>query len=250
MEKEEYGVMYNIEDFYWWYVGLRDLVYSTIEKYNKKNNILRILDAGCGTGKILEGISRHKFYGIDFSEEAINYCKLRKLNNLLRASISEIPFRNSSFNFVISLDVLYHAGISNDQQTLSELYRVMDNDGILLLNLPAYNFLQSRHDKAIHTKRRYVLKDLKDKVERAGFVVEKITYRNIILFPIAVMKRIMEKIIPTESTSSDLKPMPELINRLFTFLLLIENKFINLGVFLPFGLSVFCIARKKENFGH
>lgn len=248
MKKEEYKVMFNIEDDYWWYVGLRNLVLSSINKFNHKKENLKILDAGCGTGKILESYKVHRVYGIDFSEEAIKFCKLRNLNYLLRGSICDVPFKDNSFDIVFSLDVLYHINVKDDLKTLEELYRVIDKNGILLLNLPAYNFLRSRHDEAIHTKRRYTIKDLKEKVEKAGFRIERITYRNTILFPLAVIKRIIKKIFltNTEKVESDLKPLPGLFNKLFTGFLFLENILLVSGLNFPFGLSLYCIARKKE----
>lgn len=247
MKKEEYEVLFNIEDNYWWYVGLRELVLSFVDGLNKKKENLRILDAGCGTGKILESCKNHDIYGIDFSEEAIKYCRLRKADKIVRGSICSLPFKEGSFDLVISLDVLYHKNIEDDMKTLKELYHVMNKDGILLLNLPAYNFLRSRHDQAIHTRHRYTVEELKQKVEKAGFKMEKITYRNAILFPIAVAKRILEKIffMHSDKVESDLKPLPRFLNNFLAYLLFLENKLIRFGFIFPFGLSIYCAARKK-----
>jgi SAM-dependent methyltransferase len=247
MKKEEYKVMFNIEDTYWWYVGLRKLVLTFIDGINKRRENLKILDAGCGTGKTLDDCRSYNIYGMDFSGEAIMYCKLRGLDNLIIGSICNLPFKKDSFDIVISLDVLYHKNVENEVETLKGLYQVMNKGGWLLLNLPAYNFLRSTHDEAIHTKRRYTGKDLKEKLEEAGFKIERITYRNTILFPIAVTKRIIEKIFPidSENVESDLKPLPNLVNKLFSHLLFFENKLITFGVNFPFGLSIYCVARKK-----
>jgi SAM-dependent methyltransferase len=246
MKKEEYEVLFNIEENYWWYVGLRQLVLSFIDGIKEKRDNLIILDAGCGTGKTLDDCRAYKSYGMDFSEEAITYCKLRGLDKLVRGTICQVPVKKGSFDVVISLDVLYHKNIEDDVKALKELSRVTNKDGILVLNLPAYNFLRGRHDEAVHTKRRYTIKDLKIKLEESGFEIERITYRNTILFPIAVTKRIMEKFSPidSENARSDLKPLPYWLNKIFTLLLLLENKLITSGINFPFGLSVFCVARK------
>lgn len=237
--------MYNIEDNYWWYVGLRELVYSFIDKLSRSKDDLKILDAGCGTGKTLEKFKSYNSYGLDYSEEALNFCKLRKLNNLVRGSVCDLPYKSNLLDAIISLDVLYHAEV-DDEKTLKEIYRVMNSKGILLLNLPAYNFLRGKHDEAVHTRQRYTVRDLKAKLEKAGFKIERITYRNTILFPVAVIKRIMERFSPVtnDKAESDLKPLPALINKLLTGLLLLENTLIAKGVYFPFGLSVYCVARK------
>ncbi|MBI5675445.1 MAG: class I SAM-dependent methyltransferase [Nitrospirae bacterium] len=250
MRKEEHEILFNVEDDYWWYVGLRGLVLSFIDGIYEKKERLKILDAGCGTGKMLESCGNHKAYGLDFSKEALQYCKLRKLNHLLRGSISALPFKNDYFNLVISLDVIGQGNkLENDVITLKEIYRVIAKEGILLLNLPAYKLLRSKHDEAVSINIRYTIKELKSKLQKAGFEIEQITYRNTILFPIAVIKRIIDKIslIRRNKIESDLKPLPYLINQLFKRILFFENKLIRSGINFPFGLSIYCIARKKGN---
>ncbi len=246
MEKKEYEVLYSLEDNCWWYIGLRKLVFSLIDNLRHNNNDLTILDAGCGTGAVLEKINTHSIYGLEIAEEALKYCKLRKLNNLIRGTICSTPFKDNTFDVIISLDTLYHAWIENDLNTLEEFYRVLNKKGMLLLNLPAYNFLRSRHDKAIHTRHRYTINDLTRKIEKAGFVVEMITYRNTILFPFIALKRMIEKVFMSKETvESDLKQLPDMINNLFASILKLENILINAGVKFPYGLSVFCLARKR-----
>ncbi len=198
MKKEEYQVLYNIEEDYWWYVGLRHLVTSHVRHFMKTRKAHRVLDAGCGTGKTLSQCQSYDIYGMDHSEDAIDYSRSRGLANLARGSVNQMPFRSDTFDAVISLDVLYHRNVVSDVEALRELNRVMQSDGRLLLNLPAYNFLRSRHDEAIHTQRRYTLRGLRKKLETAGFTVEIITYRNTALFPVAVIKRIVEKLFPVE----------------------------------------------------
>lgn len=248
MEKEEYKIIYNIEHNYWWYVGLRKLVFASLDRFiqNKRNSML--LDAGCGTGSILGTCNGYSTYGIDISEEALKFCRLRNLKNILKGSICSLPFKDNTFNIIISLDVLYHLQVSDDLKTLKEMYRVTAQNGILLLNLPAYDFLKSMHDKMIHTRQRYTLRDLRDKVEKAGFSIEIITYRNTLLFPLIALMRIVKKYLSPDKRKieSDVKPLPVLINKLLQYILLLENRLIIGGLSLPFGLSIFCVARKKD----
>ena len=128
---------------------------------------------------------------------------------------------------------------------LGELYRILDKGGILLLNLPAIPFLESEHDKAIHTRHRYTCGELQQKVEMSGFKIEKITYRNTILFPLTFVMKFARKIFVEKrgSPESDLRPLPDLINRFLTWVLFFENRLIFLLDY-AFGSSVFCVARK------
>ena len=175
MEKSEYKLIYEIEDYHWWYYGLRELARSFIEKSGCQRG-MRLLDAGCGSGGFLESCKEYKPYGMDFSEEAVKYCKKRNLANIIIASVNNIPFIDYFFNVVISLDVLYHRGVSNDADALKEFYRVLNNRGILILNLPAYDFLYGNHDKAVHTRHRYNKQELRQKIEDSGFRRRRMGY--------------------------------------------------------------------------
>lgn len=246
MEKIEYQALYELEDDYWWYVGLRDLILPLMDKFRLKKKALTVLDAGCGTGGFLSRLAGYTSYGFDISEEALKFCRLRKLSNIVRASVCDIPFKSNSFDFAVSLDVLYHKGIKSDIGALEELCRVLTKRGILFLNLPAYDFLRGNHDKVIHTGHRYALRELREKVSLAGFTIEKISYRNTMLFPLVATKRFAERLPIRKNAElvSDLRPLPKAVNKFLRQVLFLENKLMQ-NLSLPFGLSIFCIARKK-----
>jgi hypothetical protein len=124
--------------------------------------------------------------------------------------------------------------------------RVLKPGGLLVMNLPAYEFLRSEHDVAIHTKQRYTRGRLRDMLREAGLQIHSLTYRNTLLFPVAAVVRLAKKLFrprPAEARS-DLKPLPRVLNGALTVPLWVENRLIRLGVRLPFGLSVYCTATK------
>ena len=136
MEKEVYAYFYKLEETYWWFVGRKYLVFNFIEKYLKshRNKKLKILDIVCGTGKNAEDLKKYgKVYGIDFSKEALNFCKKRHLKNIKLGTVEKLPYPNSSFDFVTCLDVLYHKGIKDDAGALKEINRVLKKGGFLFL---------------------------------------------------------------------------------------------------------------------
>lgn len=75
MEKSEYLRMYKLESNFWWYKVLNELVDSTIGCY-KPEGPINILDAGCGTGRMMEINQKYgTVTGIDYSEDAVTYAK-------------------------------------------------------------------------------------------------------------------------------------------------------------------------------
>src|SRR2546430_11297777 len=79
MYPDEYRVMFQIEDDYWWYRGLRVLLKNLLAQY-LPGNISRpmILDVGCGTGANLKLLQSYgNAFGVDISEQAIGFCRTR-----------------------------------------------------------------------------------------------------------------------------------------------------------------------------
>jgi SAM-dependent methyltransferase len=246
MEPAEYEVMYQREENYWWYVGLRDLVLAQIARFAKGRPNLNLLDAGCGTGKVLEACQGHQAYGLEYAGEAMRFLRRRGLERVVQGSICRLPFADASFDVVLSLDVLYHVAAPGDLEGLQEMSRVLKPGGMLLLNLPAYEFLRSHHDVAIHTQQRYTRGRLRALLGRAGLRVRLLSYRNTLLFPVAALVRLAQKLFrPRPAVArSDLRPVPRWLNWALTVPLWVENRLIQMGLRLPFGLSVYCVALK------
>lgn len=243
MRKEEYQRIFELEEKHWWYLGMRKISQSLLPRIIQGQTDLKILDAGCGAGGMMVYLKNFgQVWGIDISPEALKFCRKRGLKEIKLASIEKIPFENESFDLVTSFDVLYHKWVKNDFLALKEFYRVLKPGGYLLLRVPAYNWLRGKHDKVVYTRHRYNRKELVTETRSAGFKILRATYANTFLFPFAVAKRFLEKILPEEKVS-DVKPLPKIANHFLYGILSFEAKIIS-KTNLPFGLSVFILAQK------
>jgi len=243
VNKEEYEIMYRLEDTHWWYVGMRRIVHRVLRGHLSRQRELRILDAGCGTGGMMENLGIYgAVVGIDASPEAVGFCCDRGLRQLAQASVTDLPFDDASFDLVVSFDVLYHRAVLDDGRALEEFHRVLKPNGHVLLRLPAFDWLRGRHDEAVHTRQRYRAREIDRKLAQAGFRVEKVTYANTILFPLAVAKRACEMAFRI-SGGSDVKPTSPMMNRLLTGVLGVEAEVIGRAR-LPWGLSVLALAER------
>ena len=246
METDVYQEIYHIEDTYWWYVGLRHLVLYYIDSYSREGDCIRLLDAGCGTGKLLEACGKVNAWGLDFADESINLAHERGLSRVIQGSVTSIPFIDRSFDIVVSTDVLYHLGVQDDRVALGEFHRVLRPGGRLILQVPAFDWLRGAHDIVVHTRKRYSLGEIVTKVEESGFRIEQSTYRNSFLFIPGVLKRLVYAHFQRKAAgpSSDLTPLPAWINKILTGVLVLENRLITRGVHFPFGVSVFISAER------
>jgi len=242
MEKQEYSNIYNVEKNHWWYKGMRYISFNLLKKYIYKNKN-KIIDLGCGTGFNMIYLKKYgNVFGIDSSNYAIKICKKRHLN-VKKASIEKLPFKNNYFDIATCFDVIYHKNVKDDLKALKEINRVLNKNGFLLIRVPAYKFLLSKHDKITHTKRRYIIRELKNKLIKSGFKIEKLTYLNYLLSPLIILSRLINNLFFTKM-ESDIKDNNWFINNLFYLILKLEFRIIKFFN-IPFGISIIAIARKN-----
>ena len=169
----------------------------------------RALDAGCGTGRNLRFLGRYSanLVGLDHSLHALGPCGERGLSaRFVLGSVNTLPFADASFDLLTCFDVLMTAGV-RDRAALAEFYRVLRPNGFLFVRVPANDWLRSRHDRAWRVAHRYSRRELREKLARVGFEVRRVSYANAWLFPLAVGKRLAERLAPTaaaDDTDDDL----------------------------------------------
>ena len=83
---------------------------------------------------------------------------------------------------MFSADVLCHGGV-DQQAALQEMRRCLKPGGLLVLNLPAYRWLYSAHDRAVDNVRRYALAEVAALLDEAGFVRIRTTIGTPCSFP-------------------------------------------------------------------
>lgn len=243
MQIAEYQNMYNAEDTHFYYVTLHKLILQLIKQYSPIKSALNILDAGCGTGRLTELMqSLGTVTGIDMSDEALKFAKTRRIK-VQKASVMKLPFKDNSFDIITSIDVLYHKAVPDDGKALREIYRVLKPNGIVILRLQAIPWLKNSHDKVVHANKRYSIKQVKQKLVETSFTIEKLSYMNMSLAPIAIGQHILQKIIPHSKVHSSIAQTNRFINMTAAGILTAENKLIH-TTNLPFGLGIIAVARK------
>lgn len=242
MDKEQYELLYQLEERHWWYLGMREITSALLSRHLNGNRPARILDAGCGTGGMVQYLGRFgTVYGVDIAEEAIDGCQKRGLRTVVRGSIEQVPYADASFDAVASFDVLYHRAVIDDMKALVEFARVLRPGGLLLVRVPAYDWLRCTHDVAVHTRHRYSENELERKLTSAGFQTKKLTYVNSLLFPVAAAKRLLEG--TKRSLISDMELPPPPVNSMLFSALKLEAMLVG-KVSFPWGLSVVGVASK------
>ncbi len=239
----EYAHMYRLESTYWWYVARRKLLQWGLKSALKGGGPQRILDMGCGTG-LNERVLRQfgEVTSADQSDEALRFTRSRGVQQLVCCSAEQLPFSRDSFDVITALDVLEH--ITEDNQALTELMRVLKPGGLLFITVPAYGFLWSEHDEALHHRRRYSAHELRNKLAAAGLEVERIThFITLLFFPILAVRILQNLRKKSVEPKTSHVILPGWLNSTLTGVLGLERfllRFLN----LPVGVSLVCWARK------
>lgn len=245
---QEYETMYQVEDSYWWYCGVREIACRILERYLPQKTMLKILDGGCGTGGNLATLGRFgKVFGVEMSKLAGSFLQKRAFKNFALGSVTQIPFRSDAFDLVTALYV--NECLTEDLPAFSEYLRILKPGGFLYVAEVAFESLRGEHDLAVGIIRRYRKNELNEKLRKSGFEVVRSSYYNTILFlPILIVRKIRNIFFPPsrpEKARSDFRLAPTFLHAFFKRTLFWEAsllKYVN----LPFGVSVFTLARKPS----
>ena len=237
MNPAEYDRMFSLEDEYWWFVGRRNLALRLLGTPSSK----AVLDLGCGTGAVLSELRRSLSpVGVDMSQQALAYCRQRGADQVLLARGEHLPLCSSSFSATVALDIFEH--IDEDVLALKECFRVLEPGGVLILSVPALRGLWGPHDEALMHFRRYTAREVRKKLENAGFEIHRLSYSVFFLFPIVAIIRFFEKRRKGPAKAS-LPALPGWANRSLIWLQNCEAAIIQRCP-LPWGSSVIAVARK------
>ncbi len=247
---DEHDAMFTSETVLWWYVALREYVLDWLRLTDTMPRaVLTILDAGCGTGGMLERLMPYgTAVGVDLAPHAVRIARDRRGCRVAQGSLIALPFPNETFDAAVSLDVISDAGVAIEAAALDELFRVLRPGGRLLLNLPAFTSLAGEHDVAVRTARRYTTNEARALVEAHDFHVERCSYWNMALTPAIWLVRRFSRRKPLDATTahSDITLPAAPLNRTLLGVARLERRFLNRVPRLPFGSSLLILARKTR----
>ncbi len=244
MERREYDKLNTLEDGMWWFQGNHANLLTAFRGRAEDAPLGTILDAGCGTGGLLTRLARDlpqwPSIGLDVDGGACAAAQMKSHRPVCAGSANALPFADGSLAAIFSADVLCHRNV-DERLALGDFHRCLTADGLLVINLPAYQWLLSAHDHAVHNVRRYTRRRIRALLHGAGFSRIRMTYWNTILFPLMMLRRLAG----AKHGASDVMPFPAPIERAFRSIMRFENMLLGHGVRLPFGGSILATAIKS-----
>lgn len=232
------------ENDWWWFVGRRSIIRETLERHVKPRAARRVLDAGCGSGGNLPMLRRFgAVTGLEPSPIAVEAARKRcgDTVRVLQGTLPEGLPKDESFELIGLFDVLEH--LEQPVPTLVALKERLTVDGQLVVTVPAFPFLWSKHDEINHHFRRYTLRTLTAELAQAGFKVDFSTHYNISLFPPIAAVRLLRKVLPGTDSDNEGSLTGGLANTVLTKTFSAERHLVS-RVRFPFGVSLLVMASR------
>lgn len=237
-----YRIFFDIQKKHWWFVTKKEITLDTIYRYLNKDTHNKVLDIGCGSGLMLNALEDiGQTFGMDMSDDAISFSKEIFSGEVKQGFLpDQIPYKKEFFDLIIALDVIEH--VDQDVDSLKAIRSQLASDGKAVITVPAYMFLWSIFDELNEHKRRYTLTELNTKLVKAGFIVEKISYFNTLLFPVVFIVRMLNNVLKRDGASDidiPTRPLNFVLKRIFGI-----EKYLLRFINLPYGVSILAVVSK------
>jgi SAM-dependent methyltransferase len=243
----EFANIAKSEKHFWWYRGMRTILFRLLDPYLAGRNIGRALEAGCGTGYLSRLLQTERGWPVvpmDYSWQGLRYAREMGVERAVQGDIRGLPFPDGAFDLVMSVDVLPHMPLGEEYPAARELARVLARGGLLVVRTAALDILRSRHSEFVFERQRFTRRRLMGLVTGAGVRVLRCTYVNSLLLPVALAKFWAWEPLLRRPPASGVEPVAPWLDKLLYAPLELEAAWLGAGRDLPVGQSLVLIGEK------
>ncbi len=168
---EAYGQRYRtLYERHWWWRAREARIVELLERHAPVGGFGEILDAGCGDGLFLEGLDRFGHaWGLEVDERLVSDARRDRIH---LGPLDDTYDPGVRFGLITMLDVLEH--IEDDAAAVRRVFHLLEDGGLYVVTVPAYQALWTHHDTVNHHHRRYRRRQLVHTLEAAGFEVAEV----------------------------------------------------------------------------
>ncbi len=246
--------MATAEGNHWWYRALHNLVLNTLMTHLDSKEI-RILDAGCGTGGLLQKLTSAGYKnvtGFDLSDYALDWCVRRGLSvqkfSLMDLDLFEAP---KKYDAIISNDTLCYLSLPEQYRFINSSLNRLNLGGVLIMNLPALNAFRGTHDLAVGIMHRFNRAQVGNLASANGLEIVSDRYWPVFLSPVIFAVRSCQRVWQARgakravqsSLKSDLRLHSAIVNDVLYYLTISEFCF---SIPSHFGSSLFVVLKKSS----
>lgn len=245
-----FDLLASLEENNFWFKVRNIILHHLFQKYLGKNNHKQVLEIGCGNGYVLRGLQDLNYHliGSEIYLDGLKNVRNRLPDvELIQLDALRLPFENQ-LDAIGAFDVIEH--IEDDLLVMQQVCKALKPNGCFFITVPQYPWMWSYLDDYAKHKRRYTQKELKNKLQQAGFHIEFMSSFVTTLFPFVFLSRLFKKNKPLEQVTIDDViqefKIPSWLNKLFYQLMRIDAWFIKQNIPLPFGNSMVVVAKKTQ----
>jgi SAM-dependent methyltransferase len=230
----EYAAAYrDLYERHWWWRARESLLLSEIEGHRPAMGWGSILDVGCGDGLFFDSLARFgEVWGVE-SDESLVPADSRHRARIHLGSFDSTFEPRRRFGLVLMLDVLEH--LPDPVAALRKAGDLLEPGGRILITVPAFQVLWTRHDDLNRHFARYRRRRLTALVEQAGLGTLSERYFFHWLFPVKLGRRIVERFGARPGAPATVPP--KWLNLTLLGLTRVEQETIG-RLRLPFGSSL------------
>lgn len=203
----EYAAAYrDLYQRHWWWRAREAMLLDELERLRPAGGWGTVLDVGCGDGLFFPQLARFgEVWGVEPDESLI------APDSPHRPRIHVGPFDQSfepgrRFGLVLMLDVLEH--LPDPAAALAHARRLLQPEGRLLITVPAFPVLWTRHDELNHHYVRYRTPSLRTMAGQTGLTLLSSRYCFHWLFPVKLVVRGVERLAGKDVAPAVVPPAP------------------------------------------
>lgn len=249
----EYERMHAAERRLWWYRLLHGKVVRAIRAFSPAR-APAILDAGCGTGGLLEALREAGFSdltGFDFSADAVEFTRQRGfVAEQLRVQDVARFQPEATFDVIVCNDVFCYLSSDEIRATLRAFAARLRPGGLVITNNNAFQALRGTHDLAVGIPQRFVRAEWLRFGQETGLTVRVATYWSLLLVPLIFVVRAWQRLqirlgrVNPAEVPSDVRVPAGPVNAALYGLVRLEDRLLRS---VPLGSSIFTVYQHDES---
>jgi SAM-dependent methyltransferase len=227
----------DLYERHWWWRARESFLLTRLTELHSGGRRPRILDVGCGDALFFDQLD--KFGDVRGIEPDGDILTDERWRSRIHVGELDADFAaQHTFDWILMLDTLEH--VEDDVGLLRAARTALDAEGFLVITVPAFRSLWTRHDDMNHHQTRYTRSTLASAFRQAGLDAIEMRYFFHWLVPLKLLVKVKEAIV-AGSTSPAAVPSP-VLNRLAYSISVAEQKAPFLR-HLPFGTSLFALCQ-------
>lgn len=238
-----FGILSEVDRSHFWFRARGAMVTWAIRLYFGEPP--SVMEIGCGVGgmlsRIRDAFPQAKLAGSDIHTTALPYAASRVPGAMLiQMDATATPF-SEEFDVVAACDVIEH--IERDDLALAGIHRALKPGGGIVLTVPQDPRLWSAWDELSCHQRRYTRQELTQKVQAAGFDIERVASMSSLIYPLLRIARGRARPGSTCDASDELEVAAP-VNFILSRIMDVERFLLRRGFDFPFGGSLLLVARR------